>query len=40
MPLNCSVEENSIDSNTVSIKYVVGGWLTLALCISGIIQQQ
>ncbi|CAF1192356.1 unnamed protein product [Rotaria sordida] len=36
-PLNCSVELNIIDSNTVSIKYIVGGWLTLIFSIFGII---
>jgi hypothetical protein len=35
VPLNCSVETNLIDSNTVSIKYIVGGWLTLIFCIFG-----
>ncbi|CAF3877192.1 unnamed protein product [Adineta steineri] len=37
MALNCSVEVNLIDSNTVSIKYIVGGWLTLIFCLFGII---
>ncbi|CAF0796793.1 unnamed protein product [Rotaria sp. Silwood1] len=37
MPLNCTAEPNIIDSNTVSIKYIVGGWLTLIFCIFGII---
>lgn len=35
MSLNCSSEANRIDSNTVSIKYIVGGWLTLAFCVFG-----
>ncbi len=33
--LNCTAEANLIDSNTVSIKYIVGGWLTLIFCIFG-----
>ncbi|UJR30992.1 hypothetical protein I4U23_018503 [Adineta vaga] len=36
MALNCSAEVNLIDSNTVSIKYIVGGWLTLIFCLFGI----
>ena len=35
MSLNCSSETNAIDSNTVSIKYIVGGWLTLIFCLCG-----
>ena len=35
MSLNCSSETNAIDSNTVSIKYIVGGWLTLIFCLFG-----
>ncbi|CAF1642826.1 unnamed protein product [Adineta ricciae] len=37
MSLNCSLETNLIDSRTVSIKYIVGGWLTLIFCVSGIV---
>lgn len=35
MQLNCTAETNLIDSTTVSIKYIVGGWLTLLFCVSG-----
>ena len=35
MTLNCSAETNTIDSNTVSIKYIVSGWLTLIFCVFG-----
>ena len=35
MSLNCTAETNLIDSNTVSIKYIIGGWLTLLFCVSG-----
>ena len=35
MALNCSVGVNEIDANTVSIKYIVGGWLTLIFCVFG-----
>ena len=35
MSLNCSAEVNRIDWNTVSIKYIVGGWLTLLFCVFG-----
>ncbi|CAF1617858.1 unnamed protein product [Rotaria sp. Silwood1] len=37
MSLNCSAEPKLIDATTVSIKYVVGGWLTLIFCVSGIV---
>ncbi|CAF3989440.1 unnamed protein product [Rotaria sp. Silwood2] len=37
MSLNCSSEPKLIDATTVSIKYVVGGWLTLLFCVSGIV---
>lgn len=37
MTLNCSAEVNAIDSNTVSIKYIVSGWLTLIFCVFGMI---
>jgi len=33
--LNCTAEPNLIDPNTVSIKYIVGGWLTLIFFIFG-----
>lgn len=36
MKTNCSFEKNLIDSNTVSIKYIVGGWLTFTFCVSGL----
>jgi hypothetical protein len=39
MSLNCSAETNVIDSNTVSIKYIVGGWLTLIFCVFGKINE-
>ncbi|CAF1341926.1 unnamed protein product [Rotaria magnacalcarata] len=36
MSLNCSIEVKTIDSTTVTIKYLVGGWLTLMFCSCGI----
>ena len=35
MAVNCSAEVSLIDANTVSIKYIVGGWLTLMFCVCG-----
>lgn len=35
MATNCESQINLIDANTVSIKYIVGGWLTLSFCIIG-----
>lgn len=35
MAANCESQINLIDANTVSIKYIVGGWLTLSFCIIG-----
>ena len=35
MTTNCESQINLIDANTVSIKYIVGGWLTLSFCIIG-----